>query len=1025
MSESFASWKFKPEPECVDALLREVTFDAAQQQRITQQARVLIDGARAHKGMSRLHSMVEGFSLTTREGLAMMALAEALLRIPDSATAEALLQDKLSDADFEKLFGAAPDMVGRISGFGLKAAQSIMGGMAKKLGMPVIRKAAVEGVKMLGGAFVMGESIEDALNAANDHPRDIAWSFDMLGEGARTSIDAENYFNAYASAISVLGRSVVDQSQIDPTRRHGISVKLSALHPRYTASQSSRCIPEMAERLTELCRLASDAGLNLTVDAEETDRLTLSLQIIDKALQAPFLKNWDGFGLALQAYHKCALPLTRELIEWSANSKRKLCIRLVKGATWDGEIKRAQVANLPDYAVYTRKSHTDLSYLACAQMLMDNRKFVTPMFGTHNASSVAAILEMAGSNRKGFAFQRLFGMGEGLHAQLAAMDLPCSVYAPVGPHSHLLAYLVRRLLENGANGNFVSRIANKSIPTEQLIEDPVAYAKQSKGLPHPKIPAPHAIFPERVNSAGYDLGERDALKKLEDAALKKNAGKTYEAFSIVGGQTRKGSMILDMHPPADKAAVLGQMWVADQAIVDDAFASVTEGYRGWRNTHPDARAAVLEKYADLLEEHRDEFVGLCGREAGKTLADGIAEIREAVDFCRYYAVQGRKIFGNTIPLAGPTGEQNSLKMESRGVFVCVSPWNFPLAIFTGQIAAALVAGNTVVAKPAEQTPIIAQRAVELLLEAGLPKDAIALIQGDGRIGEMVVSHRRVSGVAFTGSNAAAKAIHKSLADRPGPIVPLIAETGGINAMIVDSTALPEQVCDDAINSAFTSAGQRCSALRLLCVQDDIADHLMNLIAGAMAELHVGAPSEASTDVGPLIDAEALAHVQKHKMRLRGGARVIAESTLDKGLATQGHYCAPFAAELRSIDDLDREIFGPVLHVLRYQAHERDDLLEAINRKGFGLTFGVQSRILSVQKGMANAVRAGNVYINRGMIGAVVGAQPFGGMGLSGTGPKAGGPHYLYAFATEKVISIDTTAAGGNTTLVSLEEGSGI
>ncbi|MBU6235789.1 MAG: bifunctional proline dehydrogenase/L-glutamate gamma-semialdehyde dehydrogenase PutA [Alphaproteobacteria bacterium] len=1022
MSETFASWKFKSEPECVAALLNALPQNEASRQRVTQQARVLIDGARAHKGMSRLHTMVEGFSLSSREGIALMALAEALLRIPDAATIEAMLEDKLSDADFERLFGQATDWISKVSGFGLKLTQSVMGGMSKRMGMPVIRRAAVEGVKILGGAFVMGESIEDALSNANDHPRQIAWSFDMLGEGARTTSDAEKYFNAYAHAISVVGRSAVDKNA-GALKRHGISVKLSALHPRYNASQAARCVPELAERLTELCRLAAETGLNLTVDAEESERLALSLQIIDKALQAPYLKGWDGFGMAVQAYQKRSFPLLRELITWSVTSGRKLGIRLVKGAYWDSEIKRAQVGGLPDYPVFTRKSHTDLSYLACAQMLMDNRSFVTPMFGTHNATTAAAILDMAGNNRNGFSFQRLFGMGEGLHAQLMAMDLPCSVYAPVGPHTQLLAYLVRRLLENGANASFVNRIADKTIPTDKLIDDPAAKARETKGRPHPKIVLPASLFaPERTNSSGYDIAEREPLKALEEAARKSVIGITREAVSIVGGQPRKGSLPLAMRSPADSAVSVSQLWPADEGIVSDAFLSVAEGARGWRTTPPDARAAILEKTADLLEQHRDEFVGLCSIEAGKTLADGIAEVREAVDFCRYYASQARKLFGIATNLPGPTGEQNTIRLEPRGIFAAVSPWNFPLAIFAGQVTAALAAGNTVVAKPAEQTPFIAMRAVQLMLEAGLPANAIALVQGDGRVGEMVVSNRRVAGVVFTGSNAAAKAIHKSLADRPGPIVPLIAETGGINAMIVDSTALPEQVVDDAVLSAFTSAGQRCSALRLLCVQEDIADTVIDMLAGAMADLNVGNPADAATDIGPLIDEEALAVVQRHKSRLRGGGRIVAETPLDKVLAARGHYTAPIAAEIRSVDDLDREIFGPVLHILRYKASERMDLLDAINRKGFGLTFGIHSRVWATQKALAAGARAGNVYINRGMIGAVVGVQPFGGMGLSGTGPKAGGPHYLYGFATEKVISVDTTAAGGNTTLVTMDEG---
>lgn len=1019
MADNFASWKFRSEAECVAALLNTLPEGYNLRPHVVQQTRVLIEGTRAYKGAGKFQQMVEGFSLSTREGLALMALAEALLRVPDAATAEALLQDKLSDADFEKLFGEASDWMGKLSGFGLKLTQNVMGGMTKRMGMPVIRRAAIAGVKMLGDAFVMGETIESALSAANQGTRGYAYSFDMLGEGARTESDAQTYFTSYAHAISVLGRSVSD-GYTDPLKRHGISVKLSALHPRYVTAQSARCIPELSERLSELCRLAADANLNLTVDAEEVDRLPLSLQIIDKALQATYLKHWDGFGLAVQAYGKQAYPMLTELVRWSADNRRKLGIRLVKGAYWDTEIKRAQILGLPDYPLFTRKAHTDLSYIACAQLLLDNRQFVTPMFGTHNATTASIILDMAGNDRRGFAFQRLFGMGEGLHAQLLSMDLPCSIYAPVGPHDHLLAYLVRRLLENGANSSFVNRLANRTLTAEQLIENPIKASLASGGLMHPRIPLPRDLFaPERLNSQGHDLGDRDTLKGFEDTARTYLAGKTFEAESIVDGKKRRGSLPSPHTSPQDKNVSLGNVWPADEAIIKDAYAATAEGWKAWRVTHPDRRGAILERFAYMLESSTRELVALCVQEAGKTIPDAIGEVREAVDFCRYYAVQARKLFAIATPLPGPTGEQNTLRIEPRGTFVCVSPWNFPLAIFTGQIAAALAAGNAVIAKPAEQTPIIAMRAVEMLIEAGVPASAIALIQGDGRVGEMLIAQRGLAGVAFTGSNAAAKSIHRSLADRPGPILPLIAETGGINAMFVDSTALPEQVCDDVINSAFGSAGQRCSALRLLCVQEDIFDTVTGLIAGAMHELVVGDPVNASSDIGPLIDDQALAGLQRHRSRLRGGARVIAETPMDKGLSLKGHFFPPIMAEIRSIDDLDREVFGPALHVLKFRADEREALMEAINRKGFGLTFGIHSRIFETQRNLANTIRAGNVYINRTMIGAVVGVQPFGGMGLSGTGPKAGGPHYLYAFATEKVISVDTTAAGGNTSLIAM------
>ncbi|HEY8963757.1 MAG TPA: bifunctional proline dehydrogenase/L-glutamate gamma-semialdehyde dehydrogenase PutA [Alphaproteobacteria bacterium] len=1019
MADNFASWKFRSEPDCVAALMGALPQGYNLRPQVVQQTRVLIEGARAYKHANKFQSMIEGFSLSTREGMALMALAEALLRVPDAATAEALLEDKLSDADFEKLFGEANDWLGKMSGLGLKLAQGVMGGMTKRMGMPAIRRAAIAGVKMLGEAFVMGETIEDAMAAANNASRGYAYSFDMLGEAARTEMDAQAYFTSYAHAISVLSRSV-SGGYTDALKRHGISVKLSALHPRYVPSQSARCIPELAERLSELCRLAADANLNLTVDAEEVDRLPLSLQIIDRALQATYLKGWDGFGMAVQAYGKQAYPLLTELVQWSSDAKRKLNIRLVKGAYWDSEVKRAQVAGLPDYALFTRKAHTDLSYLACAQLLLDNRKFVTPMFGTHNASSVATILDLAGNDRSGFAFQRLYGMGEGLHAQILSMDIPCCIYAPVGPHTHLLAYLVRRLLENGANSSFVNRLANRAIPAEQLIENPMAAIAHSQGQLHPRIPLPRDLYaPERLNSAGWDLGEREVLKTLEDAARTGLAGKSLEAESIVNGEKRRGSLPTTHTSPQDKNNPLGNVWYADDAIIKDALVASIEGWKSWRVVHPDRRGQILERFAYALEANSKEFVALCAQEAGKNIPDAIAEIREAVDFCRYYAVQARKLFATAVPLPGPTGEQNSIRLEPRGTFVCISPWNFPLAIFVGQVTAALAAGNAVIAKPAEQTPLIAMRAIEMLIEAGVPANAIGLIQGDGRVGEMLVNSRGLAGVAFTGSNQAAKAIHKSLADRPGPILPLIAETGGINAMIVDSTALPEQVCDDVINSAFGSAGQRCSALRLLCVQEDVFDAVTNLIAGAMHEIVVGDPANASTDIGPLIDDQALAGLQRHRSRLRGGARVIAETPMDKGLKDKGHFFAPIMAEIRSIDDLDREVFGPALHVLRYRAAERDDLIESINRKGFGLTFGVHSRIFETQRHLANQIRAGNVYINRTMIGAIVGVQPFGGMGLSGTGPKAGGPYYLHAFATEKVISVDTTASGGNTSLIAM------
>lgn len=1016
MSGDFASWKFKSEAECVQHLAQSLDgWDM--RPHVQQQTRVLIEGTRAYKGRGQFQELVDGFSLSTQEGLALMALAEALLRIPDAATLDALLKDKLSDADFEQLFGQATNWLGKLSGFGLKVTQGLMGGMTGRMGMPVIRKAAIQGVRLLGDSFVMGQTIEDALNAANSGPRGYAYSFDMLGEGARNDADAQTNYAAYVDALSTLGRSV-GGARADVLHRHGISVKLSAIHPRYEAGQSARAVAELSERLGELCRLAAGANLNLTVDAEEVDRLSLSLMVIDGALKNSQLKGWDGFGLAVQAYQKMAFPLLQELVQWSYNQGRRLNIRLVKGAYWDTEIKRAQVAGLADYPLFTRKEHTDLSYLACAKLLLDNREHVVPLFGTHNASTASSILDLAGDNRSGFGFQRLYGMGEGLHAQLLSMDVPCSIYAPVGAHDLLLAYLVRRLLENGANSSFVNKIADLSVPAEQLIENPLSYYQnQSHGEPHPRIIKPEALFePERKNSRGYDLGERATLKTFERTTHTPLPPMVAE--SLIDGKPRRGTFAQEHVSPQDTGRQLGEVWWADAPIIDDAFTSVQAGFAGWHNTDVHTRAQIIERYADLLEAHTPELINLCTAEAGKTILDGVAEVREAVDFCRYYAARARTMFGAPILLPGPTGEQNSLIYEGRGVFVCISPWNFPLAIFTGQIVAALLCGNTVVAKPAEQTPMVALRAVELMIEAGLPANAIALVLGDGRVGEMIVNMRGVSGVAFTGSNAAAKAIQKTLADKPGPIVPLVAETGGLNAMIVDSSALPEQVCDDVIQSAFGSAGQRCSALRLLCVQEDVADKICTMISGAMHELVVGDPADAASDLGPLIDAQARANVGRHKTHLRG-ARILAETPMEASLETKGHFVAPMMAEIASLDAIKREVFGPVLHVYRYNSQDLDDMVAQLNAKGFGLTFGVHSRIFAQQRHLANTMRVGNVYINRSMIGAVVGVQPFGGMGLSGTGPKAGGPNYLPAFATEKVISVDTTASGGNTTLLTL------
>jgi len=742
-------------------------------------------------------------------------------------------------------------------------------------------------------------------------------------------------------------------------------------------------------------------------------------------LHEPSLKDWQGYGLAIQAYQKRAFPLIDYMVGKARETGRRIAIRLVKGAYWDSEIKHAQELCLPAYPVYTRKSHTDTSYIACAGKLLANRDVVYPMIGTHNAQTVASILELAGNDRGNFAFQRLHGMGDGLYNQIVSMDIPCSIYAPVGTHEDLLAYLVRRLLENGANSSFVYRLYNNDVLASELAENPVLKAAEFKDhgqRSHPNIPTPLALYgPERPNSKGLDLTDPDTVPALLAKIKSLTTSPTFEAAPVVGGEAVKSGTPLPVTNPADTTQELGKVWNADPDTVQRAFKRLKLGFRQWNATPANDRALALDRLADLLEAQADVFLALLVREAGKTLSDAVAELREAVDFCRYYAARGRELFGDSRLMQGPTGERNTHELIGRGVFVCISPWNFPLAICCGQIVAALMAGNAVAIKPAEQTPLVAAKMVSLMLQSGIPADAIALLTGDGNVGEMMVDHPDTAGVAFTGSTEVAWRINRTLAAKNGAIVPLIAETGGQNVMIVDSSALPEQVVDDVILSAFGSAGQRCSALRVLCLQEDIADKVIAMIKGAMQELVVGDPIALKTDVGPVIDDQALAILGKHRSGLRGSAKIIAETPMDKMLEQKGTFFAPIAAEIAGIDVLEREVFGPVLHIVRYKKSQLGELIDDINATGYGLTFGLHSRLDGFIHDTVRRIDAGNIYVNRGMTGAVVGVQPFGGMGLSGTGPKAGGPYYLIRFATERVVSIDTTASGGNTTLVSLSE----
>ena len=1020
MAHTLSDYLYTDEVARVDALLEALPWDQARHDRVEARAAALVTQVREGKRKTgEMESFLQQYSLTTEEGLALMGMAEALLRIPDSRTAGALIRDKVGSADWQPE-GKPEDWMVRAAGLGMAITKRTLDSVVAKLGEPLIRQAMVQAIRLMGNQFVLGQSIDEAIkNARPYEKKGYRMSYDMLGEGARTAEDAERYYQAYVHAIEHLGNKVKPESGKMP----GISVKLSALHPRYRVSQEDRCVPVLVERLTELGKMASSRGIAMTVDAEEVERLEISLKIIEAVAATDALKGWDGFGLAVQAYSKRALPLIDHLVDVCNALDRRLSVRLVKGAYWDTEVKRAQVMGLTDYPVFTRKANTDLSYLACASTLLANRNVFYPMLATHNAHTIAAILEMAGNDRESFEFQRLHGMGEALHDQVLEEGAQVSVYAPVGTHQDLLPYLVRRLLENGANSNFVHQLLDQDVPVKKIVADPVEDARNHPKKRHLRIPKPANLYgPQRRNAVGLDLTDQAMTRPLLHEMKGAVDGRNWEAAALIGGKSYREGTPRSVLNPADWRSVVGTMWVADDELVERAFESTAQGFRLWNATPASKRAAVLDRLADLMEENRAELMGLCVREAGKTIDDALAEVREGIDFCRYYAMRGRADFnteGRLMP--GPTGERNTLHLTGRGVFVCISPWNFPLAIFIGQVAAALMAGNAVIAKPAEQTPLIAMRMAKLLLQAGLNPDVFALLPGDGQIGAQIVRHPDVAGVAFTGSTEVARLINRALAEKDGPIVPLIVETGGQNTMIVDSSALPEQVVDDAVVSAFGSAGQRCSALRVLYLQDEIADKTIHMLEGAMQELRLGDPMELSTDVGPVIDEDALAMLIRHREALEGFGKFIAEAPLSDELKERGHFFAPVVYEITDLADLKREVFGPILHVIRYKGGDINKTIAAINNTGYGLTLGVHTRIESAMQAITTATHVGNAYVNRTMIGAVVGVQPFGGSGLSGTGPKAGGPHYLPRFATEKTITINTTASGGNASLVTLEE----
>jgi RHH-type proline utilization regulon transcriptional repressor/proline dehydrogenase/delta 1-pyrroline-5-carboxylate dehydrogenase len=1023
----------RDETEADAHILAAADMPAEARERIAATARRLVETVRRERlGKGGLDAFLHEYALSSPEGVALMCLAEALLRIPDAETVDKLIRDKIAGADWHSHLGHSGSLFVNASTWALMLTGRLLrpendndlGDALRRLvarsSERVWRQAVTSAMRILAGQFVMGRTIEEALERAREPERHgYRHSYDMLGEAARTMPDAARYHAAYAHAIAAIGGAAVGASvEAAP----GISVKLSALHPRYEIAQRERVMRELLPSLLVLARQARDAGIGFTIDAEEADRLEPMLDIVEALALAPELAGWDGLGIAVQAYQKRALPSIDWLADLARRAKRRLMVRLVKGAYWDTEIKRAQERGLDGYPVFTRKLATDVSYLACAKRLFAVGSALYPQFATHNAHTLAAVLELSGG-RLDWEFQRLHGMGEALYDEVVGpdkMNRPCRVYAPVGGHEDLLAYLVRRLLENGANTSFVNRIVDERAPIDDIIADPIARLAALPEKRHPKIPLPRDLFqPERRNSEGLDLAAPRALADLR-TGLAEALRQPARAAPMVGGVELAGAEV-PVSDPSDGRRRIGTVIAAGPEAVEQALARATHAARSWNNTAAERRAALLERAADLYEQHRAALMALIVREGGRTIPAALSEVREAVDFLRYYAARARAEFAMPQSLPGPTGEQDEIGLHGRGVFACISPWNFPLSIFTGQIAAALAAGNAVIAKPAEQTPLVAAAAVRQLLAAGIPGDVLHLLPGDGEtVGAALVADPRIAGVAFTGSTETGRAINQSLAARPGPIAPLIAETGGQNAMIVDSSALAEQIVADAIVSAFDSAGQRCSALRLLYVQDDIADRLLPMLAGAMAELSIGDPALLATDVGPVIDEPARQALERHAARMAREGRLLYECPLPAG-AEHGAFFAPRAFEIDSAGRLEREVFGPILHIVRWRADRLDAVCDEIAATGYGLTLGIHSRIDETVRHVLSRLHAGNSYVNRTMIGAVVGVQPFGGERLSGTGPKAGGPRYLHRFAVERTVSIDTTAAGGNATLLSLGE----
>lgn len=1023
------------EENYVKELLQLVPQQPSQIQQLSQNATELVGRVREQaKGGDGIDAFLQQYSLDTNEGVILMCLAETLLRIPDASTADALIKDKLSGANWQQHLKSSDSLLVNASTWGLMLTGKVfkLGGedkksssiglldkMVNKMGEPVVRSAMYAAMKIMGKQFVLGRDMGEALKASRkQRQRGYTHSYDMLGEAAITAKDAAKYLTSYRSAIEAIGaQKFTDSHPAPPT----ISIKLSALHPRYDVANKDRVLSEMLDTMIELVQLARNLNVGINIDAEEADRLELSLELFEKLYQHPANRGWDGLGIVVQAYSKRALPVLMWITQLAQQQGDLIPVRLVKGAYWDSEIKLCQQLGLEGYPVFTRKASTDASYLACARFLLSKqtKNLIYPMFATHNAHTLVSIQQMADDNQRDYEFQRLHGMGDELYDTWLSENPGKNVriYAPVGAHKDLLPYLVRRLLENGANSSFVHKLVDPKTPVSTLVDHPIDTLQKQTSLANHNIPLPRKIFTDRANSNGLNL-HIDSQHTPFIKGVKRFCGNQWQAGPLINGQSVTTGNQQQVLSPQNRQQQVGTIYWADNNSVEQALKVASDGFAPWNNTPIEQRANALDKLADLLEANSHELIAMCTLEAGKSLQDGVDEVREAVDFCRYYAQQGRSLFAPSGNLPGPTGESNELFAIGRGVFVCISPWNFPLAIFLGQVAAALITGNSVIAKPAQQTGLIAHRTVQLAFEAGIPPYALQLLPGEGSVGAALCQSETIGGVCFTGSTQTAKRINLSLAQREGPIVPLIAETGGQNAMIVDSTALPEQVVNDVIGSSFTSAGQRCSALRVLYVQEDVAERVIDLLQGAMQELTVGDPIEYKTDVGPVIDVQAQQKLKTHIQQISQQGMLLSTAPMPDQ-CEQGSYVQPSAIEIKHINELTEEQFGPILHLIRFKANKLDDVIAQINGTGFGLTLGIHSRNESLALAIADRINAGNIYINRNQIGAVVGVQPFGGQGLSGTGPKAGGPHYLTRFISEKTLTNNITALGGNTTLLSL------